>query len=147
MKSFPLRAAGVAAAALALTAGCDNGRLRTAPVRGRLTFEGKPVPYGTVNFIPTSTNGPSATGDIGPDGSYKLKTYKPGDGAILGTHKVVIVAIESMGDRLPEDRTPLPPSIVPDKYSSVVTTDLTATVKDEDNQIDFDLKEDGKKRK
>jgi hypothetical protein len=102
-----------------------------------VTYKGKPVPNGTVLFVPDA--GPQATGEIGPDGSYTLTTFRPGDGAVPGTYKVVVVAMQDTSNRLPEDRNPLPPPIVPDRYSSIATTDLTAQVKDGENTIDFPL--------
>jgi hypothetical protein len=133
----------LAATVVLLLSGCSSGRPKTAIVRGTITYKGKPVPNGTVSFIPTS--GPAATGEIGPDGSYTLTTFRPGDGAILGTHKVVIAAMQDMAGRLPEDRNPLPPPIVPDKYTSIGTTDLKADVEDKENIINFDLKGDLRK--
>jgi hypothetical protein len=118
--------------------GCGERRAGTAIVRGTVTLNGKAVPNGTVNFIPEM--GPSATGEIQPDGSYTLTTYKPGDGAVLGTHKVVIVAMADNAGMLPEARSPTPPPIVPVKYTSPATTDLTAQVEDKENTINFDLK-------
>jgi hypothetical protein len=112
----------------------------TAIVRGKVTYAGKPVPNGTVNFIPD--RGPSATGEIQPDGSYTLMTYKAGDGAVIGAHKVIIVAMQDMNNRLPENRTPLPPPIVPVKYTSLATSDLTADVQKKENTINFDLKDE-----
>lgn len=126
-----------------LPAGCGDNRPKTALVRGTVTYKGKPVPNGTVNFIPA--NGPTASGEIGPDGSYSLTTFRKGDGAILGTHKVVIVAMQDMGGQAVEAWTPLPPPIVPMKYTSLGTTDLTREVKDRENTIDFVLADDKKK--
>src|SRR5262245_3718556 len=117
---------GVSVAALAL-AGCGSSGPKTAPVRGTVTYKGKPVPNGTVTFIPDA--GHHATGDIRPDGSYTLTTFKPGDGAVPAKYKVIVVAMQDMTGRLPEDRTPLPPPIVPNKYTSIATTDLVAEVK------------------
>lgn len=120
-------------------AGCSsNGRLKTAVVSGKVTFNGKPVPNGTVLFIP-ETPGPTATGEIGPDGSYALTTYQKGDGAVLGKHKVVISAMEDTTSKLPEDRNPLPPSIVPDKYTHPTTSDLREEVEDKVNVKDIAL--------
>jgi hypothetical protein len=124
-------------------AGCGGDRLRTAVVRGKVTCNGKAVPNGTISFIPAS--GPTATGEIQPDGSFTLTTYCKGDGAVLGQHTVVIVAMEDMSTRLPEARNPLPPPIVPDKYTSLATTDLRREVKDEVNQVNFDLVDEKKK--
>ena len=132
----------LAAAVLAL-AGCGSNQLKTAVVRGTVTYKGKPVPNGTISFVPTS--GPSATGEIQPDGSYVLTTYRKGDGAVLGQHTVVIVAMQDMSDRLPEARQPLPPPIVPLKYTSLATSDLRAEVHDRENTLDFRLQEDAKK--
>ena len=111
--------------------------MRTAEVNGKVTYKGKPVPHGTVTFIPEA-GGPPATGEI-KDGAFSMTTYVRGDGAILGKHKVVIVAMEDMKDRLPEDRTPLPPPIVPAKFTSPATTPLTTVVKDKENTPVFDL--------
>jgi hypothetical protein len=125
-------------AAVVVLAGCGKSGPKTAVVRGTVTYKGKPVPNGSVLFVPDG--GPTATGEIGPDGSYTLTTFKKGDGAVLGPHKVIISATQDMGDRLPEDRSPMPPPIVPEKYSSYGTTDLKVEVKDEENVINFDLK-------
>jgi hypothetical protein len=134
---------GFAGAVLAL-AGCGSDQLKTAIVRGTVTYNGKPVPNGTISFIPTS--GPSATGEIQPDGSYTLTTYRKGDGAVLGRHTVVIVAMQDMSGRLPEQRNPLPPPIVPVQYTSLATSDLRAEVKDEENTVNFSLRDEKKKR-
>jgi hypothetical protein len=119
--------------------GCGgSNRMKTAIVKGQVTYKGRPVPNGTVLFIP-SDQGPSATGELQKDGTYVLTTHQKGDGAVLGKHNVVIVAMEDTSDKLPEQRNPLPPSIVPDRYTSAATTDLTAEVKDVENVIDFNL--------
>jgi hypothetical protein len=123
------------------SAGCGSERAKTASVKGTVTFRGKPVPNGTVTFIPSGP-GPAATGEIQKDGSFTLTTYRPGDGAVLGTHKVIVVAVEDTSTRLPEERNPLPSSIVPDKYTSAATSDLSAEVKEGENVVVFDLKDD-----
>jgi len=140
-RSLSSRALVFVFAASLVVAGCGPRGEATAIVRGKVTYNGKPVPNGTVNFIPTK--GPAATGEIQSDGSYALTTYKAGDGAVLGDHKVVIVAMQDMGNRLPESRTPLPPPIVPVKYTSLATSDLTAEVEKKENTINFELT-DGK---
>lgn len=126
--------------------GCGSGERKTAVVTGKVTYKGKPVPTGTVTFVP-KTPGPSATGDIKPDGTYTLTTYRSGDGAVIDDHQVMIIALEDMGMRLPEDRNPTPPPIVPIKYASTATSGLTAKVVEGTNTFDFELKDDksGKK--
>jgi hypothetical protein len=132
---------------LALTpalVGCGGERLKTAIVKGKVTYNGKPVPNGTITFIPNGP-GPSASGELQKDGSYNLTTYRKGDGAVLGQYKVIIVAMQDMSNRLPEERNPTPPSIVPDKYTSAATSDLRAEVEDRENICDFDLADPKKK--
>jgi hypothetical protein len=125
---------------MTVAAGCGTKGDETAIVRGKVTYNGKPVPNGTVNFNP-DVPGPTATGDIQPDGSYTLGTYKPGDGAVIGTHSVVIVAMQDQAGALPEQRSPTPPPIVPMKYTSPATSDLKAQVERKENTINFDLKD------
>ncbi len=117
--------------------GCNGSDL--AIVKGKVTLEGKPVPNGTVNFIPDDA-GPSASGEIKPDGTYQLTTNKPGDGAKIGSYKVMVIAMEDQTGKLPEEKSPLPAAIVPLKYTALSTTDLKATVEKKENIIDFDLK-------
>lgn len=119
--------------------GCDR-HAKTAPVKGKVTYNGKPIPRGTVLFVPL-TPGPTATGRINPDGTYALTTFKNGDGAVLGKHKVVVDAKEELPRTFPQGADPpTPPPIVPDKYLSHATTDLEAEVQDGENHLDFDLK-------
>ncbi|MEQ1827667.1 MAG: hypothetical protein ABL921_17035 [Pirellula sp.] len=120
----------------AVLVGCDGSKL--ASVKGKVSFGGKPVPGGTVNFIPLNS-GPTASGEIKSDGSYALTTNVQGDGAAPGSYKVVIVAMEDQAGKLPEDRNPLPAALIPVRYTSLATTDLTATVDKKENTINFEL--------
>ncbi len=140
---FPfLLLVSLSACLLVCSVGCGSDRPKTAVVRGKVTYRGKAVPNGTISFVPAS--GPTATGEIGPDGSYTLTTFRKGDGAVLGAHRVVITAMQDSSTRLPEERNPLPPPIVPLKYTSIATTDLKVEVKDQENVHDFPLTDDKK---
>jgi len=133
------------ALSLSLVLGCGSRSSGLAIVKGKVTYKGKPVPNGTVNFNPVDGNKPSASGKIQPDGSYTLETYlgnRPSAGAVIGQHKVVIVAMQDQEGILPEQRAALPPPIVPSKYTHPNTTDLKADVGNKENTIDFDLKDD-----
>jgi hypothetical protein len=132
----------VSVVAFGLGIGCAGDKKKIHVVRGKVTLDGKEVPNGTITFIPES--GPAASGEIQPDGTYTLTTYKPGDGAAEGKYKVVIVAMQDQAGRLPEERNPLPPPIVPNKYSSITTTDLEANVKAGENNFDFPLEKEKK---
>lgn len=132
--------AGLFLLVTAVCCGCSESVAKTAQVRGKVLFKGIAVPNGTVNFIPEN-GGTSATGEIQPDGSFKLTTFRSGDGAILGKHKIVIVAMQDNKDTLPEARSPLPPPIVPIKYTSPATSTLFETVEDKENNFTLDLKD------
>src|SRR5262245_46365839 len=132
------------ALSLSLASGCGSGNSGLAIVKGKVTYKGKPVPNGTVNFNPINGTKPSASGKIQPDGSYTLETFlgnRPSPGAVIGQHKVVIVAMQDQEGILPEQRAALPPPIVPSKYTHPNTTDLKADVENKENVIDFDLKD------
>ena len=124
-------------AALAIAAGCtSSGNLPTSPVKGRVTYRGKPVPNGTVMFVPET--GPAATGELTKDGTFVLTTYSNGDGAVLGMHKVAITALQDTSGLSPEQSgTPAP--LVPEKYLGQDTSGLTFEVKEGENEANFTL--------
>lgn len=72
--------------------GCGSG-LETARVEGKVTHSSKPVTAGTIVFTPVddagkTRDGKPALAEVQEDGSFSLRTYEPGDGAILGKHRV-----------------------------------------------------------
>src|SRR5207237_9238261 len=77
-----------------LAAGCGSSTM--APVKGRVTFKGKPVAEAYVSFSPAprfdgdKEPGKPATGQSTTDGQFVLSTYKPYDGALIGKHRVVV---------------------------------------------------------
>ena|SRR5437763_10400567 len=81
-------------ATVLLSSGCGNSSL--APVRGRVTCNGKPVPDAAVIFspLPQSENdkesGKAGQGGTDADGRYVIGTYKQGDGALIGKHRVAV---------------------------------------------------------
>ena len=144
----------VCLAVLAVACGCGRNLPDVAPVAGRVTFGGKPVEGGTIQFWPES--GVPARGTITPDGSYRLSTFSQDDGAVLGPHTVTIEATQvhyggpeinsieeemeyySRKDAAPLDR-PVIERLVPERYSKRDASGLTATVEPKENTIDFDL--------
>ena len=86
-------------AAMVVVVGCggdDSGLARRYSVKGKVTYKGEPVPYGTVNFVPTkppTPEGRAATGEI-KDGYYSLTTAGNFDGALPGEYNVAIVALD-----------------------------------------------------
>jgi len=83
-------AAGVfAAAILCFSAGCGGDA--PIPVAGKVTVNGVPFGNAGVTFHPQDGKGRPATAETAEDGTYKLTTINPGDGAMKGEYRVTIV--------------------------------------------------------
>jgi hypothetical protein len=133
----------------AVIAGCGPGRLETTPISGRVTYRGKPVPNGRIVFQPEE--GRPAMAALDADGRYRLTTFKPGDGALLGKHRVTIEATRQIGNapqpksRAEEfrlgagGRPPVIEWLVPEKYARLRITPLKAEVTRSANTVNFDL--------
>jgi hypothetical protein len=122
--------AGVAVVCCAALAGCARDS-ELAPVTGRVTYRGKPVPLGAVMFVPA--RGLAAVGSVDAEGRFELHSRGPGDGATLGTHKVAFLP-------------PFPPPpgypAIPKRYRDAETSGLTFEVKaGTPNVCDIDLKD------
>src|SRR5579883_1927961 len=61
----------------------------TVPVKGSVTYQGKKLTQGEVTFE-SLENGREAHGRIQPDGTFVLTTFKEGDGALAGDHRVAV---------------------------------------------------------
>jgi len=122
-------------------------------VSGRVTYHGRPVKKGTVNFLPVRDGGVSATGEI-DDGDIKnVTTHEPGDGAMEGEYKVTIIAFDPADAEQRWDRYngPSPAEVarlvadakvlIPLRYGSVAGSDLTAHVSAHSRTFEFDLKD------
>ena len=113
--------------------GCNPGP-KTGDVNGKVTFKGKPVSEGTVNFI-NPTAGGTADAPINPDGTYSAK------GVVVGEYVVTINPPIEIRDTDPGKTPPTPveknsPNI-PLKYRQQGSSKLTASVKAGKNDIDF----------
>lgn len=135
----------LATACLTLCSGCFGQKgLETAPVTGVVTYNGKPLPYGSVSFRPQA--GSPATGEIQSDGTFSLSTYRNGDGAIVGTHQVSVTSTEAhagdMAETAANTEMKVPKSLIPKKYTSFSTSELTAeVVADGENEFTLELKD------
>jgi hypothetical protein len=153
-----LTSCGLLAVALSLPGvlsplGCgpDDGLGKRFPVSGKVTYKNQPVTSGTVNFFPEDPNtARPATGEIQSDGSYRLTTQTPGDGAMGGKYKVAISAYEvdksktsspaqgGVADQVVVAQAPRK-SLIPVKYSGTDASGLTATVAPGSTTFNFDL--------
>jgi len=74
--------------------GCRRGPV-VVPVSGVVEVDGAPLASGAITVVPD--RGRAASGTIGKDGRFTLTTFVPGDGAILGRHRVVVIAHQDLG--------------------------------------------------
>jgi hypothetical protein len=113
------------AVAVSLLPGCGQSSL--APVHGRVTCHGKPVPQAGIIFSPVPKEatdrqaGKAAAGSTDANGRFVITTYKSGDGALIGKHRVSIVL----------DNT----AKAPCGHSKIVTRE----VKTGDNNFDIEM--------
>jgi hypothetical protein len=137
--------AALAAGLLCLTAGCGGDGLPVAPAQGTVTYNGKPLEFGSVLFEPV-VKGPPARADIQPDGTFVLGTYSTSDGAVIGKHKVRITCFDTQrpGYQPPagEEGT-AGKSLIPEKYTDAETSGFEYEVTaDGDNNFNIELKDE-----
>ena len=124
-----------------LVAGCGpDGAL--APVQGKVFYQGKPLPRGTIVFTPDANRGctgPLASAEIQPDGSFALHTDKA-EGAIPGWHRVTVLAVEPPPKDGSGFRFVVPRSLLPEKYRDPIQSGLACEVQPgKVNGINFNL--------
>lgn len=129
--------------------GCGDGKLKTEPVTGKVTFNGEPIEGAKVVFSPVDTSqGKPAVGRTNEQGVYTLQTSEGnvGAGTTPGEYIVMISKVKMVGTgkfltgeegKQVEETKPV--SELPDKYSDRRKTELKATVVSGANTFDFDL--------
>ncbi len=149
--------------------GCGGGNdsgLNTVPVTGTVMMDGSPVEGAKVAFIPKE-GGQGAVGMTDAQGKFSLMTVDPDDGAVPGSYTVTVFKSES-AQSMPADADRANMSgeearayaqevqknlisnrggagkvqdLLPEKYKSPATTDLTAEVTEGgENNFAFELK-------
>ena len=141
-----LASAAILCGLIAVVVGCGGHGLETERVTGTVTLDGAPLTQGTVSFTPEKGRG--ATGQIASDGSFTLTPYKKGDGAVLGPHKVAVIAIDRSGAKTdPGGKESVDLNIkwlIPQRYGNPGTSGLTFEVKpDTKNVANFELTSNG----
>jgi hypothetical protein len=145
--------------------GDESGLPQRYHVSGTVSYNGKPLEMGTIQFTPDGPGGRAAGGTI-TGGAYSLTTQDPGDGAIPGKYKVAVVArtsdaskvdLKIKGATTTEAKKAIAvvfpqkvaaraaaagKSLIPAKYSSPETSGLSLEVKPQSNTgVDFNLKD------
>jgi hypothetical protein len=117
-------------AALVWVSGCgESGVAPTVKATGIVTYKGQGLSGVNVTFTPDK--GRSATGTTDPAGKFTLSTFKTGDGAVEGTHKVAITpsGTEPMPGTPEAAKAGAAKPEFPTKYRDPSQSGLTATVK------------------
>ena len=144
--------------------GCGRAEFAFYPVAGTVTRGGRPLPNVEVVFLAdpdAGTAGPRATGGTDAAGRYHLRTDQGDDGAVAGTHRVVVLDLDAAKRQLirtfrgplgkeaaralPEDAKRLADepkaakaaSRVPPGYGSISQTPLRARVGTDDQSFDI----------
>jgi hypothetical protein len=110
-----------------LATGCKQSQFpKTVSVQGKITYQGKPVPSGTVGFVPVDDENRPASGEIAADGTYRVSSFRKKDGVMPGEYKVTIQSFSS----LPTVDNPQRPTVsrIPMSYTKVAETSLKFTV-------------------
>jgi hypothetical protein len=117
-------------------AGWSDGRPKRVPVSGRVLIDGQPLKAGMIRVLPAHDR--AALGTIGPDGRFTLTTLEPGDGCVLGKHRVAVSGNENRG----------PAAIfwhAPKKYIDPSQSGLELDVTGPADNVEFRLTWDGGK--
>lgn len=128
-----------------LSNGCSRGPA-LAPVKGTVTIDGSPLAKGTIIFEASGQR--PATARVENGQIVEVTTYKTGDGAPVGSHKVAISAnedgasavVENPGEaKVPDANYMSGKSLIPARYNDPNTSGLTAEIKRGDNVLEFKL--------
>lgn len=120
--------------------GC-GGNAPLQPVSGKVTYQGAPVPGGTIVFTPDANrggHGDIAVGKILTDGTYSLNTNDT-PGVAPGPYRVTVASFVA-SPPVAGQRFPIPHSLLPERYRDPEMSMLSCDVKvSRPNNINFDL--------
>ena len=108
-------------------------RLKVFKAGGTVLLDGQACPDAVVTFF-SDTNPISATGRTNAEGKFKLTTYKDGDGAVEGTHKITVVKREFVEEKTKYDSVNersvalIPKELLPKKYMTPTTSGIDFSV-------------------
>lgn len=115
--------------------GCGQSGPRTVKVSGVVLVDGQPLnlPPGVqafVQFVPSGAR--PASGEIDPQtGRFTLTTAKPGDGCVVGQHKVAVIIRATVGTESI--------SLIDEKYSRPETSGITVNIDRANDNVQINL--------
>jgi hypothetical protein len=122
------------AAIVGAIVGCGDGRPTRVPVSGQVLIDGKPLTYGTIQFMPVGSR--ASQGVVDNNGRFTLTCFGGEDGAVPGQHAVAIRAGEPIG----------PNKIrwhAPKKYTDPNTSGLSEKIQGDASNVVIRLSWDG----
>ena len=116
------------------SAGCSRERLEAvAPVAGKIHYDGKPLAEATVVFHRLEGEGRSLTTRTTADGTFRVTTHQPNDGAPPGRYAVTVELRDWVRDG--DEAVRSGRNLLPPKYADPRTSGLECVVVDGDNQL------------
>jgi len=123
--------------AFSCASGCSDGLPKRVPVSGKVLIDGKPVTSGNIRMAPAA-GGRLSVAPIAADGSFKMTTFKLGDGCVLGKHVVTVLSFDDVNETTRRWNTPK-------EYSMPAKSGLSADVSGPTDSLEFNLTWGGKK--
>lgn len=137
-----------------LVSGCMGNSSTTqaeATVTGIVTLDGSPVQGATVTFRPEESGGSGAFGMTDEEGKYTLNTSNAVLGVKPGQYKISVTKLEAATSDAPSEEDPsyggaptresAPKNLLPEKYSKVDSSGLTADIQAGENDVPLQLSE------
>ena len=136
--------------AVLLSTGChESGLPNMVPIRGTVTYDGQPLTEGNVLYLPKTSGGRQARGDIQPDGSFRLTTLRKDDGAQMGEYDIVVIALNPHPGEPSREELEAAGGLIergyaiPEKYTKRETSGLSDSVsKDHSGKMEIMLTSD-----
>jgi hypothetical protein len=105
-------------------------------VKGKATYKGAPLTKGVIEFSPRDV-GRVATGDIQPDGTFELTTFKKADGVAPGRHRVAVSGTGSTPAGVANAKKAK--ELVPIKYTQPETSKIVTEVSKDNTEVVVDF--------
>jgi hypothetical protein len=126
---------GIVAGVFLLGVGCGGGKVGNSTVAGKVSYKGRPLTVGTIEF--PGTDGKVSSSSINSDGSFLIPDAPVGD-------DTVVVRVPAPGPKVPpgapvlgSNVTPVP---IPRQYADARTSRVKQTVAAGRSTADIDLK-------
>ncbi|MCA8988320.1 MAG: hypothetical protein KDA78_11795 [Planctomycetaceae bacterium] len=103
---------------------------------------GNPVANAEITFYPDNakgTTGPASYGTTDTSGKFTLTGPGGANGAVIGSHKVTVICQGAVSSDSGSGGEAAPPCNVPTKYSDARESDLTADVKEGENNLTLEV--------